>query len=86
MLQPPVAQRSGGLSDGKHFGVGRRVVELLALVVGRADHPVVAPLNVVVDHDRPDRHFVLLPGQRSFSQRLPHVVFVGQIVWIGQHH
>src|SRR5262245_11131413 len=36
-FQAPVLERLGGLGDGDHLGVGRRVVEGLDLVVGPAE-------------------------------------------------
>ena len=69
-VEPPRAARLGRLGDGDHLGVGRRIVELLALVVRGGDHAVLE------DDDRADRHFVLGQGRLGLVEGQLHEVVV----------
>jgi hypothetical protein len=51
IAQAPIIERRSGLGDGQHFGMRRRITQLLALVAGRRDDAI--PVN---DH-RADGNF-----------------------------
>jgi len=70
--QSPGVQMGGGLSNGDHFGMGRRIGELLALVEGACDD------FVLVDDDGTDRHFVLLGSLLGQFKCLAHPVFIAK--------
>lgn len=79
ILQTPRVQRVGRLRNGDHLGVGRRIVQLFALVVRLGDDAV-----VVGNDDRADRHLVLGAGPSRFGQRHFHMVNVKGMTRIGQ--
>src|SRR6185369_1631681 len=72
-------ERPSGLGEGDHLGVGGRVVELLALVVGPGNDPL-APVN----DDGPDRDLVGVGGEAGFLQGHFHVQDVERVAGVGE--
>lgn len=64
----------GGLGNGDHFGVGRRIGELFALVEGACDD------FVLVDDDGTDGYFVLLGSLLGEFKSLPHPVCIAMFI------
>lgn len=64
----------GGLGNGDHFGVGRRIGQLLALVEGACDD------FVLVDDDGTDWYFVLLGSLLGDFKCLSHPVFIAMFI------
>jgi len=69
-VQSPRLPRLGGLGNGDHFGVGRRIMELLALVVRLGNHPA------LMHDDRADGNFVFSQGLFSLVESPLHEAFV----------
>src|SRR5262249_8737968 len=67
------------LGDGDHLGVGRRVVQLLALVVRLADDAALRR-----DDDGADGHLVLVGGEGGLLQRQFHVGDVERVPRVAQ--
>lgn len=80
--QAPIADTGGGLRDGDHLGVGGRVAQLLALIVGRSNDASVA------NDDRTDGNFFLGFGGGGFYNRPLHEKFVqfGRPLRKGMNH
>ena len=64
----------GGLGNGDHFGMGRRIGQLLALVEGACDD------FVLVDDNGTDRYFVLLGSLLGEFKCLSHPVFIAMFI------
>jgi len=65
-FETPVAERGGGLSDGKDFRVGGGILEPFHHVVRRRDDPT------LVDYYGTDRYFAFLGGGPGLGQRPAH--------------
>ncbi len=69
-MQPPRTDRLGRLGQRDDLGVGRRIAELLALVVGLGHDP---PL---IDDHAPDRHIAVVFGDEGMIDGDFHIVFI----------
>jgi len=74
IVEPPVPDRSLGLRQGQHLGVGRGVLEQFDLVEGAADHGA-GPH----DHSA-HRHLVSRVGTPRLPERLVHEMIVAMEV------
>ena len=70
-FEPPIGEGGGGLGDRQHFGVGGRVAELFATVVGLGEDFAVAK------DDRADGDLVFGRGGLGLADRLHHPRAVG---------
>ena len=62
----PSFRRRAGRAEGQHFGMGRGILELLALVVARGNH------TASRDNHGSHRHLILAGGNLGFFDRQPH--------------
>src|SRR5262249_16091136 len=79
VVESPGTQRLRGLRDGDHLGVGGRVQELFALIVGRTDHTALQQHD-----DRPHRDFVLGKRGRCLIHGQRHMFEVKRMPRVGQ--
>ena len=73
------AERLGRLGDGDHLGMGRRIVQLFALIVSVGDDALLQG-----DDDGADGYFVLRGGEIGFGEGQLHVMDVERMPWVGQ--
>ena len=78
-VQSPQAQGRRGLGQGDDLGVGGRVLELLALVVGLGDDAV------LVDDHGPDGHVAVLLGHERGIDGHSHVALIDLLLSLIHH-
>jgi hypothetical protein len=79
-MQSPIANRLGRLSQGKHFGVCRRVIEKLPLIVRLSDN------SILIDNHSANRNIAVFLGDKRLVNRHPHITLVDYCLFCNIHY